>query len=192
MAVVFCTGACSLHRGALLHESPFMCRERSSYGGPILSALTLPNNNALIIWQPWPFPALPWLWCAAPQPLDHCSPSPSGCCHTANNSPSPRTEAPKPDEPQHPAGICCVGQLFVVSLCFACLSPSAALFSEALRLPLLSQLISLLVRWPPRVQIPFFFHSSLSADPILIPIFSLFCLFAFCSTQLCEGFLALF
>ena len=64
-----------------------------------------------------------------------------------------------------------------------------------------SRFISLLsVRWSPRVWVPFLLHSSLSGvqecwsypDSCLFFSLSLLSLFHFCSTQLCERFLALF
>ena len=69
------------------------------------------------------------------------------------------------------------------SLCFALFSPAAVLFSEALR----SGVISLSVRYLPRVCVPFFFHSSLSGVLILVLIpffFSFFFFFGF-SLSLC-------
>ena len=53
----------------------------------------------------------------------------------------------------------------------------------------LACLISLSVSWLPRMWVPFLFHSSLSGMLVLIPFLSLS--FFFCSTQLCQEFLAL-
>ena len=72
-----------------------------------------------------------------------------------------------------------------LSLCFALLSP-AALF-----LALWGPSISLSVRWPPRVWVPFISQLPFrNSSPVLIPFLSLS--FFFCSTQLCGGVLALF
>ena len=38
-------------RGTPLPESLYICRESCSYGGPIPPPLTLPNNDALLLWQ---------------------------------------------------------------------------------------------------------------------------------------------
>ena len=75
-----------------------------------------------------------------------------------------------------------------LSLCFAVLSPSAVLFCD-FEVPL-TQLIFLSVRWLPRMWVPFLLYSCLgNATLVLIPFLSLF---LFCSTQLCQEFLALF
>ena len=127
--------------------------------------LTLPTSGTLLL-----------LWAQTsslvPSAVALCSPAhgaplpgPSGCPHAVGPSPLPGTDlwslslrAQPP--PEHlrlwcPAQWCrWSGQLL---LCFALLSPAAALFSATLR-PL--WLISPSVRWLPRGWVPFPFHSS--------------------------------
>ena len=55
----------------------------------------------------------------------------------------------------------------------------------------LFQLISPSVRWLPRTWVLFLFHSSLSGMLVPTQFFFSLSLFFFCSTQLCQEFLAL-
>ena len=73
-----------------------------------------------------------------------------------------------------------VVQMICVALTLLCpLQSSCCTFLGDFEVPL-AQLISPLVRWLPRIWVPFLFHSSLrNASPILIPFlsFSFFLLF---------------
>ena len=75
------------------------------------------------------------------------------------------------------------------ALCFAVLSSAAALSPRTWRSHQLSW--SFTVRWLPRRWLALLLHGSLSG--MLVPSWFLFSLFFFfCSTQLCQEFLALF
>ena len=128
-------------RGSLLPKSPRVHRERYSYGGPALSSLTLPNNGTLLLLQARPISRVPLA-------TAFCSPahgtllaSPSGCLHTANPSPPPKTDFQNLSlgtQPQGPSqAVVSNSSISMVpaalSLCLAFRSPVAALFSKALR-----------------------------------------------------------
>ena len=122
-------------------------------------------------------------------------PSPSSCLHTANSSLLPGIKlqilslSTQP-MPEH-LRLWYLGSVILMvhaALTLLCLPQSSCCnFLQDFEVPP-SQLISLSVRWLPRVWVPFLFHSFLSG--MLAPSSFLFSLFFFCSIQLCGGFLA--
>ena len=82
MAVAVCTSPHSQH----------VCRERCSYGGPTFLFSPSPTVVLCFFCGPRLPPSLTWLWYSTPQPMVHHSLTPSGCFHTANPSPLPRTD----------------------------------------------------------------------------------------------------
>ena len=74
-----------------------VCREFPMAVHPFSSPF--PNNGALPLLWPGPFPGFPLLWHSTPQPVAHRSPthgalllSPLGCPHTTSPCPLPRTD----------------------------------------------------------------------------------------------------
>ena len=155
-------------------RAPHMCRERYSYGSPTPPCLPLPNNGAL---------PLLWAWGSFLTAVILCSPAcgaplprPSGCLHTANTSPVPRTDlwslGLSAQSPPKYLRLWFLGWWYrrSVRLSLSLLCPpqsSCCAFLWGFDVPSLSWLISLSVRWPPRVQIPFLFHSFLSGVLVL-------------------------
>ena len=122
-------------------------------------------------------------------------PSTSGCLHRVNLSPLWGTDLQSLTHSAQPPSkhlrLWCPSRWYWWSvlffLCFSLLSLAAGAFLWSFEVPP-SWLISLSVRWVPKVQVPLLFHSSLSG--VLVP--SWFLSLYFCSIQLCGGFLSLF
>ena len=124
------------------------------------------------------------------------APYPLGCLYTANSSPLLRltsgawVSVPSACLSILNCGVHPMAQMICTALPLLCCSQySGCGFFSDFEVPL-AQLIFLSVRWLPRVWVPFLLHSSLSG--MLAPSWFLFFLsFLFCSTQLCQQFLAL-
>ena len=102
-------------------------RERYSYGNMILLLLSSPTMAPFFSYGPRPASQFPWLWYSALQPLVHCSLSPSGCLHTANPSPLPRTDLWSPSLSAQPLSehlrLWCLGAVVPIvfmALCLLC------------------------------------------------------------------------
>ena len=121
-------------------ESLHVHRERNSYGGLPFLLMPHPTMAPCFSCRSRPPPMFPWLWCSAPQHLDHHSLAPPGCLHNAIPRPLPGSDLwslsfsalslPKP------LSLGCLGA--VVPMVFAalsllCPSPASMLLSEALR-----------------------------------------------------------
>jgi len=144
-------------------------------------------------------PGFPWLWCSIPKSIIHHSLAPQAVYTqptlVLSLELTSRTWISAPSPIQASQAVVFRGRWSVqLSFSFVLLSPSAALFSKALKS--LSQVISPSIRWLQRVWVPFFFQSSFSEVLVLswfLPSLSLSLFFVFCSTQLyMKGFLLFF
>ena len=143
-------------------------------------------------------PGFPWLWCSIPKSIIHHSLAPQAVYTqptlVLSLELTSRTWISAPSPIQASQAVVFRGRWSVqLSFSFVLLSPSAALFSKALKS--LSQVISPSIRWLQRVWVAFFFQSSFSEVLVLswfLPSLSLslFC-FLFYSI-IYEGFLAVF
>ena len=156
-------------------ESPLARMQGDSYGGPPLYLSPSPTMMPCFSCGPRPFPRFSLPRHSTPQPIAHCFPacgtallSPLGCPHTANPNPLPGTDLRSLSLSAQPPPKClsCGVQGGVHMICVTLLCPSqssSCAFLSDFAVPL-SWLISLSVRWLPRVWFLFSFTA-----PSLVP-----------------------
>ena len=155
-----------------------MCVQGDFHPGPPLLPSTSPTMAPCFSCGLRPSPGFLLPCHSTPQPIAHCSStlgtlllSLSGCPHRAKPSPLPRThtesQCPAPTRASQAMVSMEVVQMICPSLTL--LYPPQSSFCTFLsnfEVPP-SQLISLLVRWLPRMWVPFLFHSSLPGVLVL-------------------------
>ena len=175
-----------------------MLRKRDSYGSLPLLLSPSPTMAPCFSCGPRPLPRFPQLWSSAPQPMLHHSLAPQAVSTQPTLVLSPeltsRTWVSVPSPNPSISG-CDVWGGGADDLCssYSALPPQSSCYPFLCNFEVPpSWLISLLVRWLPRIWVPFLFNSSLSG--VLVPSwflfsFSLSLFFPFVLPSYMEGFL---